>query len=233
MFFVFHGDDVTKLRAEAFNKALTSAGENGVVETITDEVVTESVLVSMLGATSLFREREVYVLDTISRNEEAYAALMAMLPELKDSCNTFVVIEEKLNAKDEKKFTEHAEKIQHYTRPPQREFNVFALTDALSLRDKKSLWILLTDAWREGKSSEEIIGTLLWQLKTIRLASQTKSAAEAGLKPFVYEKAARALKKFSKEEVVTLAHGLVMLYHNGHTGRRDIDRALEKWVLTL
>jgi len=233
MLYVYHGDDVTKLRTEAFSEALTHAGVEGEVETLSEENASEVTLRDALGATSLFREREVYILDTLSRNEEVFGALMSMLPELSESENVFVVIEEKLGVKDEKKFTEVAHTIKHFPRPPQKEFNVFALTDALALRDKKSLWILLVEAWREGKSSEEIIGTLLWQLKTIRLALQTKSAVDAGLKPFVYEKALRAQKKFSKEELVERAHSLVMLYHEGHAGKRDIDRALERWVLKL
>jgi DNA polymerase III delta subunit len=233
MYFLYYGDDVTKVRTTALTHASSLVCNGGEVEAVTDETAQEGMLTDMLGSISLFRPHEVYVVDTLSKNEERYEELKNLLPELKSSPNIFVIIEEKLGVKDERIFKEYAEKAFSYARGPGKEFNIFALTDALSARDKKSLWILLTEAWTTGKSSEEIIGTLGWQLKTIRLAAQTKSAEEAGLKPFVYDKAKRALKKFTEEEIAERAHELVMLYHDGHSGRRDIDRALEKWVLTV
>jgi hypothetical protein len=82
-----------------------------------------------------------------------------------------------------------------------------------------------------GLSAEEIIGTLWWQLKTLRLAMLTKSAEEAGVKDFPYNKAKRALKNFKDGEIETLSLRLLNLYHDGHAGKCDIDLALEEWVL--
>jgi DNA polymerase III delta subunit len=232
MYYLFHGDDVTRLRRDALAYAEKLA-EHGSVETITDEMADETVLRDALGATSLFREREVYVFDTLSRNTEAFDALKTLLRELKGSENHFVLIEGPLDAKIGKLLSTHAAASTHYPRTAERPFNIFSLTDALALRDKKSLWLLLTEALQKGKTAEEITGTLLWQLKTIRVAAQTESASEARMKPFVYDKAKRALKKFSLEELTDYAHDLVVLYHEGHTGKRDIERALERWVLGL
>lgn len=112
-------------------------------------------------------------------------------------------------------------------------FNTFAMADALARKDKKSLWVLLQNARHHNVSAEEIIGTLFWQLKSLRLAAETSSALEAGMKPFMYTKAKSALGKFAPGELTTLSRTLLSLYHDGHSGKRDIDLALEKFLLTL
>jgi hypothetical protein len=74
---------------------------------------------------------------------------------------------------------------------------------------------------------------LWWQLKSLRLAALTQSAQEAGMKDFPYNKSKRALPAFAPGEVVTLSQSLLELYHAGHSGQRDMDIALEQWVLAL
>jgi hypothetical protein len=93
--------------------------------------------------------------------------------------------------------------------------------------------MLLQEALREGAQAEEIIGILWWQLKMLRLAAKTKTAAEAGVKDFPYNKAKRALAGFKSGEVDTLARSLLALYHDGHAGKRYINVALEEWVLRM
>ncbi len=232
MFFLYHGNDVIKVRTEAQKKATELAGQDR-YDTISDDALTDALLENLVGANSMFREREVYLLDTISKNTGSFEVLKNTLEEVKVSPNVFVIMDEKLGVKDEKVFKEFAEGVEVFSLGAKKEFNIFGLTDALSNRDKKSLWILLTDAFREGKTSEEIIGTLMWQLKAISLAFLTNSAEEAGLKPFVFDKAKRALRKYTEEEIKRITHELVLLYHEGHGGKRNIDHALEGWVLRL
>jgi len=74
---------------------------------------------------------------------------------------------------------------------------------------------------------------LWWQLKALRLAKQTSSASEAGMKDFPYNKAKRALAKFSEGEVEKLAQSLLEVYHDGHAGVRDMETSLEEWILRL
>ena len=88
-------------------------------------------------------------------------------------------------------------------------------------------------ARQAGVSAEEVIGILWWQLKTLRLAAVTKSAPEAGMKDFPYNKAKRALGNFSDGELETLSHSVLRVYHDGHAGKTDIDFALEQFVLSL
>ncbi|MEZ4200484.1 MAG: hypothetical protein R3B69_02735 [Candidatus Paceibacterota bacterium] len=74
---------------------------------------------------------------------------------------------------------------------------------------------------------------LWWQLKTLRLAQQTNSASEAGMKEFPYQKATRALTNFTDGELTQLSHSLLTLQHESRLGNTDLDQALERWVLTV
>jgi DNA polymerase III delta subunit len=233
MLLSFYGSDVVKVRAKALQKLSEYRDGGAEVVAIPSERESNEMVRDALGAVSLFGSSRVYLLDTPSENKEWFEELLGIIPELKKSENTFVLIEGHCAAGDEKKLATGSTEAQKYSAPEKKEFNVFALSDALLARDKKTLWIFLQDAWRQGRTSEEIIGTLFWQIKILRLAEVAKSADEAGQKSFVFDKAKRALKNFTKGEVVKLSETLVALYHDGHSGKRNIDHALEAWVLTL
>ncbi len=93
--------------------------------------------------------------------------------------------------------------------------------------------MLLAEARLAGVRSEELVGILWWQLKTMRLAAVTRSAIDAGMKDFLYNKAKRALGLFKEGEVNELSRSLLELYHLSHQGKRDMDLALEEWVLKM
>ncbi len=233
MLFVFFGNDVTKVRGEAFKKAQRLLVDGGETSIISSTEGSEELLKDTLGATSLFRAHEVFVLDTLSLDAELFESVLTLLPAFKESSNQFVLIEHSFTVKQEKLVREYALEAVKYAASEKKAFNVFGLSDALIARDKKTLWMLLQEAWSDGKTNEEIIGTLFWQLKMLRLAELTKNASEAGQKPFVYDKAKRGLKKFGEGELMRLSHELVELYHEGHSGKKVLGNALEAWILKL
>lgn len=204
-----------------------------VVERIEAENYAEGIFADIVGATSLFGEKTLYVIDTPSTKIEIYDAVIEQLEAFASSDNTFVVIEEALFAPQKKKFQKHAETIEEYKKPAAERFNPFGMADSLSRKDKRTLWLQLQDAKAAGLSAEEIIGTLWWQLKSMRLAKITTSASEAGMKDFPYNKAKRVLGSFKEGELEKLSTGLLAVYHDGHLGAKDIDIALERWMLTL
>ena len=111
--------------------------------------------------------------------------------------------------------------------------NLFALCDALGHRDRKSLWVLYHQAKMDGAEDEQIHSMLWWQMKTMGIARVTKSAADAGLKPFVYEKATRAAVNFPGDELRTKSRELITLYHDSRRGHHDLAEATEKFLLTV
>ena len=191
-------------------------------------------LTNVSSAVSLFSASDVYLLDTPSLNKDFFEEFMGQLEALATSNNTFVVIENDIKAPEKKKFAKYVEAVNEYkAEKAEQSFNIFKIAEALARKDKRSLWVLLNEAKRNGASAEEIIGILWWQLKTIRLAGLTKSASEAGVKDYPYQKAKQALRSFKAGELEKISLDLITLYHDAHKGKKDIDIALEKWVLTM
>ncbi len=113
------------------------------------------------------------------------------------------------------------------------DFNIWQLTDALGTRDKKSAWVLYQKALAADLSAEEIFFKLVWQVKTMLLASRTKSAIEADMKDFPYSKAKSFLKNFKVNELEQLSENFVTGYHEARQGKGEIETLIEKILLSL
>jgi DNA polymerase III delta subunit len=232
MLYVFSGSDTILTRKRAHDAIAKEASSGATVRTFLPETYEVGAVQSVLQSTSLFGGRECVVFDTVSDAAGALEEMVEGAEGLAGSPHTVVVIEVKLSADHAKVLKKYAEEWFESKAPESERFNPFSLADALAKRDKKTLWLLLMRARSAGLSPEEIIGTLFWQLKSLRLTRVTQSAAEADMKDFPYTKAKAAVKQFSPQDLERLSHTLVTLYHEGHLGT-NIDLALEKWVLTI
>lgn len=231
MYVVFFGTDRGGVRDAATAYVEANMPPDGTLTTIDAVDFEVGQITDALGATSLFGGSEWFILDTPSSNADFSEAVGSSLKELAESANTFVILEGSLLAPAKKKYEKFAEQMKEFAAEKNDRFNSFALAEAVANKDKRKLWVLLQEARLEGLRDEEIIGMLWWQLKSLRLAALTKSAVEAGMKDFPYNKAKRALAKFSDGEVERLSQSLLELYHDGHGGVRDMDTSLEEWVL--
>jgi len=228
---LFYGNDTIAVRQKAH--AFTEEKKGVKIVRIEVENYTQGIFADIVGAMSLFGEKALYVIDTPSGKTEMYDDVISHLEAFATSDNTFVIIEEALLAPQKKKFQKYAETMEECKAAASERFNAFGMADCLARKDKKTFWLQLQDAKRAGLSAEEIIGTLWWQLKSMRLAKLTTSASQAGMKDFPYNKAKRALSTFKEGELEQLSQSLLAVYHEGHLGTVDIDIALERWVLTL
>lgn len=228
---VFFGNDVTRVRAAALARidALKKSGVS--IEQIDADSYEAGVLADAVGAQSLFGTDTAYLIDTPSTLSTFYEEVLTYVSVCAESPHVFIVIEDALLAPEKKKFAKHANVIEEYKKQGEERFNAFAMADSLAKRDKKTLWLQLQEAKAAGLSAEEIIGTLWWQLKTMRLAARTASAQEAELKDFPYNKAKRALSNFADGRIEQLSRELLEVYHQARAGKKDIDLSLEAWVL--
>ncbi len=233
MLYVFYGSDQVEVRQQAHLTLAKVLKEGEEVERIEADQYSVGKLQALSSMVSLFSPRAVYLVETPSSEEAFLEDFMMSLKELGDSLHQFVVIEQTLNAAQKKKITTYATIVEEYKKTEDAAFNPFKMSDALALRDKRSLWLLFQEAKMNALSSEEIIGTFWWQLKTMRLAAVTKTAEEAGMKDYPYKKAKSALTAFPLQAVETKSRELLTLYHEGHRGKRDLDLALEAWLLGL
>ena len=233
MLYVFFGTDTIATREQARARVSALVPTETQAFRISASEYYRGVFTERASSVSLFGTDTVTVLDMLSDDADVFNSLVDDLPLLAETEHAFVVIERPLLAAEKKVFQKHATEYVESTAEKKERFNTFALTDALLDRDKKSLWLLLTNAFAAGVSHEEVAGLLFWQVKTLRLVARTQSAEEAGLKPFVYSKAKRALSKFKSEELDQLSRELLALYHEGHLGTRDMGLALEQWALSV
>ncbi len=228
---LFYGTDTVAVREAAFSLVATLRGSDALVTTIEAESYETGQLASLAGSTSLFGGDQVYVIDSPFLNPDYKDELLNILSVLAQSPHTFVIVEGPLLASDKKKLTTAASASEEFQAVKAERFNTFVVADALAKRDRRSLWLLLLAARRAGVTDEEVIGVMWWQLKTLQLAERAKTASEAGLKDFPYQKAKRALVGFKAGELEALSLKLLALYHAGHGGQRDLSLALEEFVL--
>jgi DNA polymerase III delta subunit len=233
MLSIFFGTDTVKVRQKAHDATVSYRERGAEASEITAATFTEDTLIDAIGGVSLFGTGRVVVLDSLKENTEAFSVVLGSATALATSSTVFVMIEDELSSAERKIFKECGVEITECAKDAAARFNTFALADALARRDKKSLWILYLRALHAGISVEEIIGVLFWQIKSIRLAERTRSAAEAGMKEFPYKKAKAAISVFKGGEADRLSRVLVGIYHNGHRGNEEGDLALEKLILTL
>ena len=114
-----------------------------------------------------------------------------------------------------------------------REFNIFILTDAFGARDKKRAWIVFQQALGAGLSAEEVFFKIIWQVKSMLIASRTRSVSETDMKPFPYSKAKSFLKNFKSGELEKLSENLVTGYYQARRGEGEIETLVEKMLLKL
>lgn len=230
---VFFGKGAIEVRRKAFAFVSKMEEEGYALERVEAEAYVPGLCSDIANSLSLFGGKKIYLLDTPSLDALFDEEVHASLAGFKESADVFVIIESSLLAPAKKAYAKYAEAIEEIEGTVAERFNAFSMADSLSSKDKKTLWLQLQEAKQGGLSAEEIIGTLWWQLKTLRLASLTSSSVEAGMKDFPYNKAKRSLKNFKEGELIALSQSLLSLYHDGHLGKRDIDLALEKWTLTI
>lgn len=234
MLYVFSGNDAVGVRKDAHAFIETYEVRGVPVERITSENYSAGQILELAFSRPLFGEEVLVVLDTPSEEEGMFEECLSMAQALAEAPHTFVVLEKKLSATENRTLKKHAKEYHDVQGEILNErFNTFSLADALSKRDKKLLWVLYMRAKMAGIAPEEIIGVLFWQVKSLRLAQNTKSAGAAGMKDFQYRKVKSAAAKFSTSDLNNLSRSLIDIYHKGHRGEVDIETALEKFLLTV
>jgi len=232
MYKLYFGTDRQRVRDTATDFLEEQMAPDGTVTTLDAGSYAPGQIADALGASSLFGGEEWYVIDTPSANADFAEEVKNSLKEMSESQNTFIIMEEALLAPAKKAYAKYAASSEEFTADKPERFDTFAMANALASKDRRQLWVLLQAAKENGQAAEAIIGILWWQLKALRFAAVTNSASEAGMKDFPYNKAKRSLAKFAPGDVTKLSQSLLELYHDGHSGIRDIDLALEEWVLS-
>ena len=141
------------------------------------------------------------------------------------------VIETALSAEDKKLFPKGITPVDFGKKETEERLLPFALSDAFLRGDRKGAWVEYHKLLLGGVSPEEIHGTLSWGVRSALIALKTKSAAEAGLKPFVYTKSKRVGEQRGVENITQLSRSLVAVYHRARAGAVDMTLGMEGLIL--
>ena len=241
MLYVFHGTDIQSSvkKAHTLIDSLRTKRPDATFVTVEAKDWNPSIIEEHIGGQGLFSNKYIVFLNRVSEHADAQDMLAEYIPALKESTNIFIVLENKTPAELKKKFETHADKVVITDEPVKNswnttgEFNVFALADAIGERNAFKAWSVYREAITAGLEVESIIGTLFWQVKSMILALNGKSAGDTGLTPFVYSKAKKGCGNYSRDELYALLDNLIVVYHDSHRGLVDGELAVEQWCLGL
>ncbi len=237
-----HGNEIEKARAKTrdLTDALQKKKPDALFYRITSQNFEEQPLEFLVAGQGLFESKYIVFYDNLFDSKEIKEKVVEALEEIAGSENIFIFLEKELDKKTLGKFEKYATKIQNFKEGvgghllnKKVSFNPFAISDALLSRDKKRMWTILLEAKKMGIAPEEIHGIIWWQVKSLKLAMDSKTALEAGLSPFVFSKAKAGSKNFSENEVGLFSHELVCMYHDSHRGIVDLWNKLEKFALKI
>jgi len=237
MLFLVYGTDEKGAREKthAVLQGLFLKEPNALHVSIGSQTFESHSLDELIGGQGLFGQKYIFLFDHVFENEVAKEEVVARLERMKNSPHVFIVLERILNKTTLSTFEKYSEKIYPVIlrNKPKTRTDIFYLADALGGRDKKRLWTLFQKARGDGVSDEEIHGILFWQAKNIALAKTTKSANEAGIAPFPFQKSVNFSKNYKDEEIKDILRKLTRMFHDSHRGAYELGIALERFILRI
>ncbi len=243
MIYFVTGDDRQKVlkTSQGLVAALQKKRPGALVFRISADDWSRNSFDGIAGGQGLFENKYIVVLESLFQNEEAaeYFGDSERMKELKVADHAFVFVEYSPKAPVKNAIKKHAEKVWDTSEQAgpksagRVEFNIFALTDALGERNRSRLWVLYQRALMQGSEPEEIHGILFWKIKSLLAAAQSKTATDAGLKPFVWSKSQGFLKKYSLAELKKMSSDMVGLYHLSRIESLELEDELEKFLLRV
>ena len=249
MFYCLYGDNTKKSREklQSLLKSLFLKKPNAAFFKLETDNFTENKLDELIMSQGLFENKYIVQMDGLFEDKIISKILINKLIDLKESKNVFIFIENKIPKSILKKIEESSSQVQEFTFNQSKErtfateqggfkiedFNIFDLATCFGNRNKKDLWVLYQKTRTRDIPSEEVSGIIFWQLKMMFLALNSRNSSEAGLKPFVFNKAKGYLKNYSEIELKKMSADLVYIYHNARRSGLSLDLALEKFVLEL
>jgi DNA polymerase III delta subunit len=209
MLYVFHGSDrqTAAKKAHTLIDSLRAKKPDAAFEKIDGDSWSPSVLEGHLGGQGLFSSKYIVFLDRVTENTEAKERIPSFVPAMQESPNIFIVLEGKLNAELKKGLEKDAEKVVGCE--PKTK-------DAPFKKDEFNIFALANAVGRREPLKA-------WSI--YRQAVDAGIAAE-NILGILFWKA----KSMSSP---ALARDIVILYHEGHRGARDLELGLERMLLMV
>ncbi len=204
MLYVFHGTDVAAAgtKARALIESLRAKRPDAAFDKLDTDSWDASAIEGHLGGQGLFSSKYIVFLDRVTENADAKDQLPGLAAALHESENIFIVLEGKLYADLKRAFEKSADKI---VESEKKEGSAKPEFNIFALADA----VAKRDAARS------------WML--YRQAIENGSEPEAIIGMLFWKAKSITDKRLARE--------LVVLYHEGHRGRRDLELATERLML--
>jgi len=192
-----------KLKIEKASVVSKSGNESSLAE-----------LEQVAGGSSLFDSQIVLGLEYPFLNESFGEQLLDFAPRLVASPNIVFIMERELVKDVVKSLEKSGAQIILCDEPKEakkKEFNIFSITDAFAMKDKKGTWLLYREALLHEEAPEAIVGVLFWSVKNMFSKNR--------------------FSKWKKEELEHASRELVRIVHEAHNGLFDIEEELERFIL--
>jgi hypothetical protein len=213
--YLFHGSDVHKVRAKAFQwvAATRSKAPDAYYSRLNSDSISPESLRDAISAQGLFFSKTLVVLDDPFSTADTAEMVLELLPELAASENIFAILAPKLLAARVKKIEEKAEKVFKIdsVAKPARGFNS-TLVNALGARDAATLWKEIVKAYRLGDAPEMVHGLLHWKARDMM------------------QKGSRA---WPPKQARALSRALIELLSDSRGRDLELGPALERFALSL
>ncbi len=231
MLYLFHGTDVDKVRAKAFEWVAKARAKepNLAYRRLAREELTEATLEDVVSSGGLFVSRLLVLIDDPfpatrvksededSEGEESATThvLEEYLDRLVHSDNAIIILAPKLLAAKSKKIASKAKAEYKFDKATSREvirgFNT-NLVNALAMRSREKLWLEIQSALLVGDAPEMLHGLLHWKARDLM------------------EKGNRVWKP---QESRALSLGLIALLQESRRGGLGLALALERFALSV
>jgi len=247
MIYFYFGTDIegARKKAKVTVDSLLAKKPDATLIKIGDEDLSIDRIMELAGSQALFSSKYIIFLYKTFDNKKNKELILKNLKEFAGSDNIFIFVEGKLDKVSLTKIEKNAERVQEFVKPEKtlskkeklaligEKIDFFEFADALGRRDKRGLWVLYQDALAEQVPAEEVHGIFFWQVKSMLLAKKCKTAEEANMKSFPFQKAREYSKNYKDAELENISSKLIGMYHEAHRGNTDFFVALEKFILEL
>ncbi|CAN5712520.1 hypothetical protein BH11PAT2_BH11PAT2_08880 [soil metagenome] len=215
MIYLFHGSDVNKVRAKAFQwvAAARAKAPDAYYSRLDADSISPESLRDAISAQGLFFSKTLVVLDDPFGTADTSEMVLGLLTELAESDNIVAILAPKLLAARVKKIEEKAAKVFAIdsVAKPSRGFNS-TLVNALGARDRAVLWKEIVKAYRLGDAPEMVHGLLHWKARDMM------------------QKGSRA---WPPKQARALSRALIELLSDSRGRDLELGPALERFALSL
>ncbi len=236
MITIIYGTDKDKARAK-WRKLVEGAKEkDSEIFTFHSESWSEEKFEELINGQNIFGNKLAIICDHLLTNVEAEEFVAKRAEDLVNSPNNFLLLETEISKDLLKKLEKVESKVENFELKQKivnqyEGFNIYSITDALAARNRKQVWILLTQGLEEGLEAEEIFWKFVWQVKNLLLVKAMGDRSVASMKPYPLSKARGYVKNFTHDELSKLSSRLLHIYTDARKGKQDFATALERLVL--